>query len=72
MLLRKTELHFPRSKAFIRFGIEFQNSLSELLLFSFSGRRLMVNILVVSAPVHIQDPAKNGNAILFGKSLDRF
>ncbi len=72
ILLRKTELHFPRTKAFIRFCINLQNFLLKLLIFLLSVRRLMVNVLVVGAPVHVKNPAEDGDAMLFGESLDRF
>lgn len=72
MLLRKTEFHFSRTKAFIRFCINLKNLLLKLLIFLFSVRRLTVNVLVVSTPIHIQNPAKDGDAMLFGKSLGRF
>ena len=47
MLLRKTEFHFSRTKAFIRFCINLKNLLLKLLIFLFSVRRLTVNVLVV-------------------------
>ena len=58
ILLRKTEFHFPRAKAFIRIRIEFQNLLPKQLIFLLSVSRLTVTVLVVGAPVYIKDPAK--------------
>ena len=72
ILLRKTELHFPRTKAFIRFCINLQNLLLKQLIFPLPWRRLTVNVLVVGAPVHVKDSAEDGDAMLFRKSLDCF
>ena len=72
MLLRKTGLHFTGAKAFIRFCINFQNLLLKQLIFPLFVRRLTVNVLVVSTPIHAKNPVKDGDAMLFGKSLDCF
>lgn len=72
IFLRKTEFYFTGAKAFIRFCINLQNFLLKQLIFLLSVRRLTVNVLVVSTPTHIQNPAKDGDTMLFGKSLNRF
>lgn len=72
IFLRKTELYFTGAKAFLRFSINLQNLLLKQLIFLLSVRRLTVNVLVVGAPVHVENPAKDGDTMLFGKSLNCF
>lgn len=72
MLLRKTEFHFSRTKAFIRFCINLQNLFLKLLILLLPGREMAVDVLIVSTPVYVKNPAKDGDVMLFGKSLDRF
>ena len=72
ILLCETELHFTKAKAFIRFRVNLQNLFLKLLIFLLSVRRLAVNVLVVGASVYVKYPAEDGDAMLFGKSPDRF
>ena len=58
--------------AFIRFCINLQNLFLKLLILLLPGREMAVDVLIVSTPVYVKNPAKDGDPMLFGKSLDRF
>ena len=72
ILLCETELHFTKAKAFIRFCINLQNLFLKLLILLHPGREMAVDVLIVSTPVYVKNPAKDGDPMLFGKRLDRF
>ena len=56
-----------------RLIIESMNQLrNKLLILLLPGREMAVDVLIVSTPVYVKNPAKDGDVMLFGKSLDRF
>ena len=53
----ETKVQLVGAEALIRFGVQFENPLFDVLIFEFTLRRLTVQKLVVSASVDPQDSA---------------
>lgn len=66
----ETKVQLVNAEAFIRFGVQFDNPLLNVLIFEFTLRRLTVQKLVVSASVDPKNSAQSGYFVLAGQSLN--
>lgn len=61
-----------RIKLISDFGVDLQNLLLEFQVLLLCGRRLSFFIFVVSTPIDVENPAKDGDTVLFEPSPTGF
>ena len=70
IITRETDSYLTRPQALIGFGIDIQDFSFDFHIFLLPAGGLTIDILVISTPVDVQNPAKDGNAMLSGQCLD--
>lgn len=70
IITREIDPYLTRPQAFIRLGIDIQDFPFDFHVFLLPAGGLTIDILVISTPVDVQNPAKDGNEMLSGQCLD--
>lgn len=72
IITHKTDSYLTGTQSLVGFGVDIQNLSLDFHVFLLPAGRLTINILVISTPIDVQNPAEDGNAVLSRQCLDGF